>query len=50
MKTWQQSHIEHCIKFSKVWNKKAGWGIWHSCFNYDYECKCDYFILSDVQS
>lgn len=44
MKTWQQRHIEHCINFAEPWNKKSGWGGWHSCFNYDYECKCDYFI------
>ena len=34
MKTWEQSYIEHCIKFSEPWDKKSGWGVWHSCFGY----------------
>jgi hypothetical protein len=38
MKPLEYFHIEHCMKFSKPWDKNLGWCVWHSCFDYSYEC------------
>ena len=34
MKTLEYYYIEHWMKFAKPFEKKLGWGVWHSCFNY----------------
>lgn len=46
MKTIQHFHIEHCLKFAKPFEKKSGWGVWHSCFDYLGGCK-DYRSSAD---
>jgi len=50
MKTLEYFHIEHCMKFAEPWNKNLGWSVWHSYFNYSYECGSEYLVLSRMIS
>lgn len=50
MKTLEYFHIEHCMKFSKPWNNKSGWAVWHSCFDYEHGCENEYLVLSGVMN
>lgn len=50
MRIWEQYYIEQCVKQSQPWDKKLGWCVWHSCFDYLYECRSGYLILSGVRS
>ncbi len=50
MKTWEQHYIKHCIKFAEPWDKRSGWAVWHSCFEYWDGCASEYAVLSKVRS
>lgn len=50
MKTWEYFHIEHYMKFAEPRNKKSGWAVWHSCFDYEYGCRSEFLVLSGVKS
>lgn len=50
MRTWEQFYIEHCLKFTKPWDKKSGWCVWHSCFDYLDGCRSDFWILSETKN
>lgn len=50
MKTWEQYYIEQCVTLSQPWDKKLGWCIWHSCFDYLHGCTSEYAVLSEVRS
>ena len=50
MKTWEQSYVESCLKFVEPWDRRLGWAVWHSCFDYLHGCTSDYAILSGVWS
>lgn len=50
MKILEYFYIEHSIKFSKPWDENLGWSVWHSCFDYSYECGSEYLVLSGVWS
>lgn len=50
MKTWEQYYIEQCVTLSQPWDKKLGWCIWHSCFDYLHGCTSEYAVLSGVWS
>ncbi|MGC3819306.1 hypothetical protein [Acinetobacter sp. G11] len=50
MKTPEYFHIEHYIKFSKPWNKKSGWAVWHGCFDCEHGCGSEYLVLGGVKS
>lgn len=34
MKTLEYFYIEHWMKFATPFEKKLGWCVWHSCFDY----------------
>lgn len=34
IKTLEYFYIEHWMKFAKPFEKKMGWCVWHSCFDY----------------
>lgn len=34
MKTLEYYYLEHYMKFAKPFEKKMGWCVWHSCFDY----------------
>lgn len=50
MKTWEQHYIEQCVTLSQPWDKKLGWAVWHSCFEYWDGCTSEYAVLSGVWS
>lgn len=41
MKTLEYYYIEHWMKFAKPFEKKLGWGVWHSCFDYLDGCRSE---------
>lgn len=50
MKILEYYCIEYWMKFAKPFEKKLGWCVWHSCFEYLDGCRSEYLVLSRVWS
>ena len=50
MSDWFYFYIEQCVKLSQPWDKKLGWCIWHSFFDFLHGCTSEYVVLSGVRS
>ncbi len=51
MNTWEYFYVRHCVQIAEKWEKKLGWSVWDSCFDYLHGCEqIDYVVLSLVNS